>query len=272
MKGSKIRVSIIGAGGHMSANILRRIENSGFNPEIIIGYEKDNAKLLALCSEFPECKIADTAAEAIADSDIVILAIRPQDLSDLAEELNGCIFKGPKAVISIVTAKTMEKLHQTIQGICVIRCSTNILLETGSGASFWIADPKTPSHLLEACKKIISSWGYNREVNSEKETDLAIVDSGCMPAIICYPLDAIIQAMVARSRSEEEATELTLSIAENTIKRMRQKNLRPAQVVAEVKTPGGITASALEIFDSVNLMEIIHEALSAADQRVRELI
>jgi pyrroline-5-carboxylate reductase len=248
------------------------MQANGFNPEVIKIYEKDGSKLSFLRNEFPDCHIVQTIGSAITDTDIIILAIRPQELEALETEIRGYSLTDEQAVISIVTAKTLEKLAQVMASSSIIRCSTNILLESGSGSSFWMTGSNIPDNLLGACRKIIASWGYNREVKSEKEINTAITDSGCMPGIISYLFDGLIKSMVARGRNEKEATELVLSIAQYTAKRERENNLKPSEVVAEVKTPGGITASACEIFDSVGLMEIIHEALLAADKRVEELI
>lgn len=263
-------MAIIG-GGKLGKPIIQRLLHSGlFKPGEINISRKDKSRLVELKQFFPGCNVRNTNLEAIKNAQIIILAVRPQDTQSVGEELKGKL-KEDQIILSVVTAKTTKKLSAILGTNNILRCSTNILLESGEAFSFWYGDADLPQNLVLACESIIKSWGKARRCESETELKQAIVDSGSFVGLIMVILQAFIMSMIARGRNAEEATELVLSQTAAIARRALEKQITPSQIATQVRTPGGITNQACEIYAQANLEKTIHDGNLAADQKVEEL-
>lgn len=266
---NKGKVALIGC-GKLGALILFRLISSGaYKQNQIFISRRDAEKFVDLQSIFPECNFCEVN-QAIENAEVIIIAVRPQDLDDLQKQLQGKL-KNDQTILSVVTAKTTKLLSESFGIKNIVRCSTNILLEKGEAFSFWYAKSSVTSSHLALCEKIIDAWGPNRHCHHENELETAIVDSGSFVGLINTVLSAYIESMILRGRSREEATELVLSQTAAIASRGRLQNIAPDKIAAQVKTPGGITNAACVIYEKSGLAQIIHEGNLAADERVKEL-
>lgn len=265
----KIKIGIIGYGKLGSVIAVRLLTSKLFNKDQINICRKNTENTN---SSYNFCSSIN---EVISDSTIILLAVKPQDTQEVCNQLYGKVTKD-QAIISVVTGKSLSYLQTHTGAENIIRCSTNLLLENGKAFSFWSGSAKLMSNtsnagLLAQCCFLLESWGENRMCENEADLETAIVDSGSMIGLINVVIEAFVVSMILRGRNPDEAVRLALSQISAITELALQKGFTPEQIAKQVRTPGGITNAACEVYDKQNLKEIIHQGNLAADKRVSEL-
>lgn len=210
---------------------------------------------------------SDLSYSALGSVDAIILAVKPQDLSGLAENVRDKISK-QGILISIAAGTTIEKIRQLFGQNKVVRVMPNMGLMVGEGISAW-----TSSGLSESEKKkvqsLLNDLSENIEVNFEELIDAVTAVSGSGPAYFFLLAQALERSARSMGLSESEArllVEKTLSAAA-----ILQKGKSYEELIKSVASKGGTTEAALRVLEEKGFGKIIDEAVRASQSRSREL-
>lgn len=215
-------------------------------------------------------RIANDNKRATQTGDIIICAVKPNQIKDVLEEIAPYITKD-HLFISIAAGITIAFLEKFLpQGTPIIRAMPNIPSLIGYGMTV-IAFGK---HVLENEKKeaemLFGSVGRVitlREENLDAATGL----SGCGPAYISVILEALADGGVKMGLSRGIAFELALQAMLGTAQLLKTTGEHPAVLKDRVASPGGSTISALHILEKGNLRGTLISAVEAATKRSMEL-
>lgn len=261
-------VAVIGAGKLGEPIIRRSVEDKIYRPEDIFISRKDKAKIPELVSKFPGCKACACNCQAILEAQIIILAVKPQDLDEVAAELKGKISR-EQVVFSLVTRKRMAELSAKFGVKKIFRASTSILLDSKSATTYWLHTSKLNRMEQAFCLRIVESWGESIKAKDEKELDLAIAACGTTPAFQAQFMKFLAEAYVEMGWPRQRAEEEILKSCFATCAKCLREKISPSDIVAKVKTPGGITAAGLEVLEGCQ--KLINEAIKAVLDKIKKL-
>lgn len=262
-------LGIIGAGtmgAAIAANVLRQ---HVLKKSQLIMNDKNRA-ILKQCSKQLGVRIANNNLEAVAQSDYIILAIKPQDFPALADEL-ASLAPGKKIFLSIMAGVPIARLTNQLRTRRVVRAMPNLAAQIGQAFVVWksaFAPSAVEKKLLRA---ILNAMGPSVQVKKEDDINKATAVSGSGPAYLYYVMELLIDA--ARNLGFSKA--LGREMVEQTIRGAwavyEQRATEPADLRKQVASKGGTTAAALKTFQKNQLGRTITKGVRAAYMRAREL-
>ena len=147
-----------------------------------------------LSSEFGVLPMADNL-EAVDGADLVVLAVKPQDLGGVLGQLNGSL-QPQQAALSIVAGARMSTLSGGLNHGAVVRVMPNTPAQVGSGMTLWTCSPGVGDAQREMTRSVLSSVGEEIYVTDEKYMDMATALSASGPAYVFLFIEALIDAGV----------------------------------------------------------------------------
>lgn len=208
--------------------------------------------------------------QAIQDAQVVILAVKPQVITQVLQPLRGH-FKN-QLIISIAAGVTISTLSGVLDGYArIVRAMPNTpaLIQTGATGLFAPlavndADRTLASNIMQAAGLVL--W-----VEQEQQLDAVTAVSGSGPAYFFYLMEAMIQAGQDLGLNETQARALTLQTALGAAKMAVSSPYAPAQLRKNVTSPNGTTQAAIESMEAAQISHHVQQALQAAAMRSAEL-
>jgi pyrroline-5-carboxylate reductase len=258
-------------GGNMASAMIGGLLARGARAAGIAIVEPLAAQRVKLTARFPGVGVhAAVGPAALAGAEIVVLAVKPQQMQDAARQLSPFIGAVP-LVLTIAAGVRCDDLARWLGGYgSIVRAMPNTPALIGAGISGLYATPKarpkaaTAVQVLEACGEVIVC---------EHEHDLDAVTgvSGSGPAYVFYFLEALEQAAKELGFSAADARRLAYATFAGSIALAQKSPEPPATLRANVTSKGGTTARALDVLDAAKVNQHFIAAVTAAAARAREL-
>lgn len=194
-------------------------------------------------------------AEIDQRADLVVLAVKPAVLAEVAQELAGA-----KIVVSLLGATSLETVAAAFPGAEAHRVMPNVAVEVGRGV-LCVSGP--PSALVREKLELL---GHVVELPDE-DFDAATAVMGCAPAYLALAVEAIADAGAEDGLDPELARELVVETTAGTAELLRLRH--PADVRKAVASPGGSTEAGLEALDREGGREAFEAAVRASLERMR---
>jgi pyrroline-5-carboxylate reductase len=207
------------------------------------------------------------AIKNIKKSDFIIFAVKPQDAKEVIEN-NKIYFSENAVLISIMAGISIKKLAQFSGRKKIIRMMPNLGLSVGEGIAVWKGVGLSGSELIKA-KGFINKITENFEVKNEDAINKITAISGSGPAYFFLLADCLINACAKLGLKKPESQKLiqkTLSAAAILGKEGNYDIL-----IKKVKSKGGTTEAALNVFKKKKFNGIVRDAVNAAYKRATQL-
>ncbi|TCB67452.1 pyrroline-5-carboxylate reductase [Acinetobacter sp. ANC 4178] len=259
-------ISFIGGGNMAQALIGGLIARGMPTTRITVADPFENIRQLL---QEKDVHVTDDNIAAIQHADIVVLAVKPQVLTNVLKQLHGLL--GGKLVISIVAGAEIETMA-TLSGtnrIVRVMPNTPALVQTGAHGLY--ATDVVDAKDRELASQVLAATGLTIWVNSEAQIDAVTAVSGSGPAYFFYMMESMIRAGKNMGLDEKVATALTLQTALGAAQMAITSASSPAELRKNVTSPNGTTQAALEVFDRAQISQNIQSALAAAKKRSQEL-
>jgi pyrroline-5-carboxylate reductase len=252
-------IAFIGAGNMAEALIRGLLEKKVLPASSIIAHDVRAERLEELRQRFG-IRTGNTEA------DIVILAVKPQQISDAIAQVTG-----QPLVISIAAGVTTARIERELGGNArVVRVMPNTPALVGAGAAAYCAGRRATDADLATTERVLSAVGMAVRVE-ENLMDAVTALSGSGPAYIFYVAEAMTRAGMDAGLSDEVARRLTVQTIAGA-GRLLAESSEPAEVLRrKVTSPGGTTEAALKVMFERKLAGIFADAIQAAVKRGREL-
>ncbi|MBR2426544.1 MAG: pyrroline-5-carboxylate reductase [Lentisphaeria bacterium] len=258
--------TFIGA-GKMATAIASGMVKSGIAPETIRAYDVSDSAAAAFRKN-TGATVAASMKDALADADVVILAVKPQYAAEALAEAKP--FLPGKLMISIAAGLTISYL-QTASGIDrVIRVMPNTPALALAGMSCYAGANGISGDDLEIAEKILSSVGIARKV-SEGQLDAVTGLSGSGPAFVMEFIMALADGGVYSGLSRDAALELALQTVYGTAKMCQESSMSIGELRDAVISPAGTTAEGIMVLQKGAFKGTASAAVVAAAERSREL-
>ena len=263
------KMGVIGV-GMMGSAIVSGVIESGIIPGEKMWLSNTNpAKLHSRCKAFG-ANAAASNAEAAEGADVVLLAVKPQHLSGVLQELKGKI--SPEALLLTVVAGVPISRYQAELGHeRIVRVMPNTPAQVGKGVSAWCVSEAVTEEQKHLTEEILGSLGEQIQVPTEAMLDKVTAVSGSGPAYVFLFMEAMIDAGVHMGLSRNDAQKLVLQTVEGSAAFMRMRGEHPAVLRNEVTSPGGTTAEALSVMEREGLRSAVADGMWACYRRTLEL-
>ena len=198
---------------------------------------------------------AESNTELAERADVVVLAVKPAKLDEVAAELAAA-----KVVVSLLGATSLARVRGALPGAEVVRVMPNVGVEVRKGVLCvaGVPDPALRS-LLEGLGRVVDL--------EDSEFDAATAVMGCAPAYLALAVEAIAAAGAADGLDEALARELVVETTAGTAELLRLRH--PADLRKAVASPGGSTEAGLEALDREGAREAFEAAVRASLERMR---
>lgn len=261
------KVLLIGA-GNMGYAILAGMLKSGM-------YDKSRISV-ADKSEFCRKRAENLGVAALEspesalDSDLIILAVKPNALdllaADIADKINDHAL-----IVSILAGKTIKTLEEKIPRCKkIIRVMPNTPALVGYGMSGICRNENVTQGEMDEILTVFSSFGKAYEVN-EDMMDTVTGISGSGPAYAFMFIDGLAKAGVKNGMSDDEAKLFAAQTVLGAAKMVLSSSESPEQLKINVCSPGGTTIEAVKVFEEAGLYDIIDKAVAACIDKSKRM-
>lgn len=225
---------------------------------------------LAQLQEKYKVKTATSNTGAVDSSDVVILAVKPQQLDSVLEEIANS-FSNKHVVVSIAAGVSTERILQKVKkDISLVRVMPNSPALIGRGISVVSPSELATEEAVDIAFKLFSGVG-EVVLLEEKYQNEATALSGSGPAYFYLLVEALIDSGAKAGLSREVSSQLVTETIAGSAKMLKETGKQPASLREMVTSPGGTTAAALAVFEKVDFRGIVADAVKAAVKRAEEL-
>jgi len=263
------KITFIGAGNMGEALIRGIIADGLFPPDAITAAEPDDDRREKLEQDLKIITTPDNRA-AVRGADIICLAIKPQILDSVLDEISAEITED-QFLISILAGVPTRRIEDNLgKNIRVVRVMPNTPALVGAGMAGISPGRYAGSEDLKATVDIMSAVGDILEVK-EDLIDAVTGISGSGPAYFFLFTEVLAAAGRKVGLSREEADLLSRKTLIGAGKLLEETGLSPEELRRKVTSPGGTTEAALKTFQSLGLEELVEKAVRAARDRARDM-
>ena len=260
-----LHLSFIGAGAMGEAMIGGLLSRHQLEPKHITASDRHRERLHQIRDTFRIHTTLDNAAAA-KKGQVVILAVKPQVLPAVFEDLRGTVGKNA-LVVSIVAGTTIASIATGLKHRAIVRTMPNTPAQVGEGMTVWAATPEVSDAQREQAKAIVAALGRQLYVQDEKFLDMATAISGSGPAYVFLLMEALMDAAVHLGFSRADSRELVVQTIRGAAIFAEQSSAHPAEMRNMVTSPGGTSAEALYQLEKGAFRTVLSKAVLAAYQR-----
>jgi pyrroline-5-carboxylate reductase len=264
-----MKIAFIGGGNMGEAMLAAVLARALAQPESISVSDVSHKRLEHLKKQYSVTVTPDNP-EAISDKDIIILAVKPQNLAEVMAELKDNL-NPAQLILSIIAGAKISTIFLGLTHNAVVRAMPNAPARVGEGMSVWTATSDVTDQQKQAAKAILGAMGRELYVDDEAYLDMATAISGSGPAYFFLMVEALVDAAIEIGLPREMAQELVLQTMLGSGKFIRQSGASPAELRRKVTSPGGTTAAALAQFEKGGFGGLVRRAVKAAYERAKEL-
>lgn len=234
-----------------------------------------NGHSLVLCDRNPE-KGTDLADKLDADyvedpsvaahqADVVLLAIKPKDLTQLAikiGKLDNII------ILSMLMGVSLETLKKHFPGSSNIRCMPNLALKHGESVIALVEDPNLPKEVIEKVDHLLEGLGLILWIEEAKIDPITAL-AGSGPAFVIAMVEAMVESGIVMGLRASEAQQLALETVRGALALIEGSEGHPGGVRWEICAPAGSTIAGMRAFEEAAVRAGIMNTFIAAYDRVR---
>jgi pyrroline-5-carboxylate reductase len=265
----KHRIAFIG-GGNMGRSLVGGLIAKGTSASQIVVSDPYAPALQALQTEYKVNTVSNNA-DAVRDADVVVLAVKPQEMRNVVTGIQATILQRRPLLISIAAGMLAADIQRWAGGIEVVRCMPNRPALQGCGVTALYGNDAVPAASRALAEEILGAVGATLWVDRESDMDTVTAISGSGPAyffLLIEMLEAVGQEL---GLSAPVARKLAVETAYGSGFMARAATDSPATLREQVTSKGGTTEAALKHLEANNVRAIFSQAVTKAAQRSAQL-
>lgn len=223
-------------------------------------------------NDYPKIQLSTSIPDAIEGSDLIILAVKPQNVCKVYSEMveGGTIREG-STLLSIIAGKPISSFIDGTGIQKIARSMPNTPAQIGQGVTVWTCTPNIDVEERAKIDRVLCSFGKSIFVEDESYIDMSTSISGSGPAYIFLLMEAMIDAGVHMGFSRETATTLVHQTLLGSTLYAMESGQHPAILRNSVTSPAGTTASAIYELENGKFRTVIKDAIWACYRRSLEM-
>ncbi len=212
---------------------------------------------------------ADSADKVVSDSDITVLAVKPQNYAEVLESIKPAV-NSDKVIVTIAAGISTDYIAKTIECECpMVRVMPNTPLLLGAGAT--AVSRRNISDEDFKCVYDMFANGGVVEILDETQMNSVIAVNGSSPAYIYLFAKAMADYAKKEGIDESAALRLICATLKGSAEMLENSGDTPDTLIKKVSSPGGTTLKALEKLEEKDFYQSIIEAMDACTKRADEL-
>ncbi|MCR4892243.1 MAG: pyrroline-5-carboxylate reductase [Lachnospiraceae bacterium] len=264
-----MKIGFIGLGNMASAMIGGILKHGVTTKENILGYDT----LLSVRKE-AQARLgiltAGSDTEVVVNSQIIVLAVKPQFYMDVIEEIRN-VASIEKLFITIAPGKTLDWLKNAFHhNVKIVRCMPNTPALVGEGMTGACPNELVSEEEFEKVMRILNSFGKARHV-PERLMDAVVSVSGSSPAYVFMMIEAMADAAVADGMPRQEAYRFAAQAVYGSAKMVLETGRHPADLKDMVCSPAGTTIEAVRVLEEKGFRAAIMDAMRACTEKSKSL-
>lgn len=208
--------------------------------------------------------------EAIKDTDIIILSVKPQRIESVYVNLKGKV-PSDAVVLSIVAGASLTSISNGLSHPAVIRAMPNTPAQIGEGITVWVATKSVREDQIDLARSILTAMGQEVLADEEEYLDMATALSGTGPAYVFLFMEAMIDAGVHLGFPRRISEQLVAQTLRGSVDFFLGAKAHPAHLRNQVTSPGGTSAEALYYLEKAGFRTAISRAVWAAYEKSKAL-
>lgn len=250
--------------GNMGAAIIKGITEAG----IISGSEVFVYDSAVSCIEKAVSNYGITACEnakeVVEHSDFVVLAVKPNMITEVLNEIDAALAERNNVLISIAAGKTIKFIRNNLSHENkIIRIMPNINAKVAAACSAYCANTKVTDEDKQEIEKIFGAVGEIMEL-PESSFSLFGVLAGCSPAFVYMFIDALARAGVKNGMKKDTALKIAAQSVLGSAKMILESGTHPFELIDQVCSPGGTTIEGVTSLQADGFEAAIHKAVDKA--------
>jgi len=263
-----MRIAFIGGGVMGEAMVKCLLDKDIAKPADVVISDVSPPRRELLNKKYGVSTLANSR-KAMEGADLIVLAVKPQDLAQAMEEIKNTTPQ--QLVLSIVAGASLSILQRGLNHPCIVRAMPNMPAQIGEGITIWTATAGVSQQQRELSQSILRSLGEEVYAADEKYIDMATALSGSGPAYVFLFIEALIDAGVHIGLPRSMAEKLVIQTIIGSTHAIQITGKHPAELRNMVTSPGGTTVEALLQLEKGNLRSILLEAVVAAYHKAKHL-
>ncbi len=257
-------------GGNMARSLIGGLVADGLSADNIHVLDTQKAVRQTLKQTFA-VQVHDDLASAVASADVIVLAVKPQQMQDVVKSL-ASVSPANALLISIAAGIRLADLGRWLQkDAAIVRAMPNTPSLVQAGATALFANNHVSEQQREQAEAILRAVGLALWLDNETKMDAVTALSGSGPAYFFLVMEAMENAAIELGLPQETARLLCLETAFGAAKMALESGVPAATLRQQVTSPGGTTERAIHELEDGGLHGLFENALVAAALRAREL-
>ena len=265
---SKTRIAFIGA-GNMAASLIGGLRAQGLDASQICASDP-GAETRARIQGEHGIDVFEDNAQAIANADVIVLAVKPQVMKTVCQSLKPNVQDG-QLIVSIAAGITCASLQEWLGACALVRCMPNTPALLRQGVSGLYATAQVSAEQRQQAEQLLSAVGIAVWLEHEQQLDAVTAVSGSGPAYFFLLIEAMTAAGEKLGLPRETASQLTLQTALGAAHMAVSSDVDAAELRRRVTSPAGTTEAAIKSFQGNAFEAIVEQALQAAATRSAEM-
>lgn len=269
---NNLKIAFIG-GGNMARSLISGLIKAGYDSNLISVSNRSEGKLIALNKDFG-IKTSLDNYEIANDADVIVLAVKPQFMAEMLNQLTAKINNyGNRLIISLAAGVTVERLTGLLNGHKkIVRLMPNTPALIGYGVTGTFAAPDVNAEEKEFTNRILTAVGKVVWVGKESDINTVTAASGSSPAYFFLFMQYLIEHTKEMGLSEEQARTLVVETALGAAQMaIKNADVSLETLRAQVTSKGGTTFAAISKFEELNLKDSVSAAMDACVARAEEM-
>jgi pyrroline-5-carboxylate reductase len=249
-------VGFVGAGS-MAAAMARGWAGE---PQRMLFSDSGSGRAAKLAGEV-DGEAVGSNSELAQAADLIVLAVKPAGLKDVAGELSGA-----GAVMSLLGATPLSTVSSLFPNAAAFRVMPNLAVEVRQGVLCFAAADGVEEALRTRVREMLEKLGHLIEL-PDSQFDAATAVMGCAPAYLALAVEALADAGTDAGLEADLARQMVVETAAGTAELLRHRD--PADIRAAVASPGGSTEAGLDALERHEARQAFEAAVKASLERMR---
>jgi pyrroline-5-carboxylate reductase len=264
-----LNIAFIG-GGNMARSLIGGLLTRGWQAHQIVVADPMPAQLEALRTQLA-VRITDDNAIAAREADIIVLAVKPQEMQRAADGIREAIAARRPLLISVAAGIRASDMQRWLPGMPIVRAMPNRPALQGCGMTGLYATADVSTERRAQAEQILGAVGATLWLEREQHMDVVTAVSASGPAYFFLLIEMLEHAGVAQGLSPEVSRKLAIETAYGSGAMAHAASESPAVLREQVTSKGGTTAAALRVLEERQVREAFAAAVAAATRRAAEL-
>lgn len=263
-----MKITIVGCGNMGLIYARAFLKYNNVSKENLLLAEKNEARkqeLLKL-NIGQVCVVND---KRISESDIIILAVKPQDFNELSVDLKQVL--NNNIIVSIMAGMKLESIGEALDQKFIIRAMPNSPAELGMGMTAFTSSKFLSIEQIRKAENLLSTTGRTVFFENENLLDAVTALSGSGPAYFFYIVKQMVEAGKKMGFDQHTSEMLVKQTMLGSFHLMNTADKSLDELIKAVASKGGTTEAALSVFNATEVGENLQKGIVKARDRATEL-